>query len=218
VAARRRKRTPFHHGDLRRALLDTVVEIMGREGPAAITLREVAGRIGVTHAAPYRHFTSKEALLAGVAEEGFRLMRDQMLEAMARRGPDPLDRWEELGVSYVLFALKQPCHFRLMYSSELADRARHPALRDAAQASYRLLLDVVVESQKARRVREGDPQKLALTAWAMMHGLEVLLIERQLAGAPLALAQAEAAARFASETLRGGLGPSSAAPPSRRRR
>ncbi len=201
----RKKRSRFHHGDLRRAVLDTVVEIMAREGPDAITLREVARRIGVTHAAPYRHFASKEALLAAVAEEGFRLMRAEILEAMVRRGPDPLERWEELGVAYVLFAARHPCHFRLMYSSTLADRSAHPSLREAAEAAYGLLLDVVVESQAQRRVVEGDPRKLAFTAWAMMHGLAVLLLERQLTGGSVGLEQAEAAAREASRTLRRGL-------------
>ncbi|HZS35804.1 MAG TPA: TetR/AcrR family transcriptional regulator [Polyangia bacterium] len=214
--ARARKKSSFHHGDLRRALLDTVVEIMAREGPQAITLREVAARTGVTHAAPYRHFSSKEKLLAAVAEEGFRLMRAQMLEAMVRRGSDPLERWEELGVSYVLFAVRQPCHFRLMYTAELADRSEHAALRDAAAAAYRLLLDVVIESQERGRVRGGDPKQLAATAWAMMHGLAVLLIDRQLGGGKVALDEAEAAARFASQTLRNGLQPAEARPSRRR--
>jgi AcrR family transcriptional regulator len=223
---RARKKSAFHHGDLRRALLDSVIAIMAADGPQAITLRAVASRAGVTHAAPYRHFSSKEKLLAAVAEEGFTILRAQILAAMARGGADPLQRWEELGVSYVLFALRQPCHFRLMYSAELADRAHHPALRDAATAAYRLLLEVVVESQARGRVRDGDAKQLAATAWAMMHGLAVLLLDRQLGAGPAAaveLQQAEAAARFASQTLRGGLSPNSGVPlrgpatPSRRR-
>jgi len=70
-SALEKKRGRYHHGDLRRALLDAALELLAREGASALTLREVARRAGVTHAAPYRHFTDKQALLAAVAEEGF---------------------------------------------------------------------------------------------------------------------------------------------------
>ncbi len=198
------KKKRFHHGDLRRALLDAVIDLYAKDGPHAVTMRTVAARTGVTHAAPYRHFHSKQEMLAVVAEEGFGRLRAEIVESMATR-EDPLDRWEEIGVAYVRFAARSPCHFRIMYSSDLADRAQFPALRDAAADAFRLLLDVVIESQKAGRVRGGDAVELAVTAWAMMHGLAVLLLERQVTDVGRKLDQAEALARSASRTLREGL-------------
>src|SRR5437879_5248505 len=105
--------------------------ILGKEGPAAITLREVARRAGVTHAAPYRHFEGKEALLAAVAEEGFLQMRRDM-ESAADGPGDALDRLHRYGEAYLRFALKNPAHYRLMYGPEFAHRAAHPALQEAS--------------------------------------------------------------------------------------
>jgi AcrR family transcriptional regulator len=200
------KKKRFHHGDLRRALLQAVVELYAKDGPGGVTMRTVAARTGVTHAAPYRHFASKQEMLAAVAQEGFTILRDEIAAAVATRS-DPLDRWEEIGVSYVKFAVRHPCHFRIMYSAELAGREAFPILRDASSAAFRGLRDVVIASQEAGRVRAGDAVELALTAWAMMHGLAVLLLERQFTDVGRDLDQAEALARAASRTLREGLQP-----------
>src|SRR5262245_40005842 len=85
VSAAGPKKGRYHHGDLRRALLEAALELIRAEGQAVLTLREVARRAGVTHAAPYRHFKNKEALLAAVAEEGFRDMTQRMRDEMERK-------------------------------------------------------------------------------------------------------------------------------------
>src|SRR5262249_52270729 len=107
TAARRstveKKRGRYHHGDLRRALLDAALGMLAREGGTALTLREVARRAGVTHAAPYRHFTDKQALLAAVAEEGFRMLSSEMASS-AREATDPRQALQAIGTSYVRFA------------------------------------------------------------------------------------------------------------------
>src|SRR5262245_23788463 len=104
----------YHHGDLRRALLDAALEILAEGGAAGLTLREVARRAGVTHAAPYRHFEDKAALLAAVAEEGFRAVYAEML-ARSERVKDPVERLYQIGAAYVLFAVTHPAHFRVMF-------------------------------------------------------------------------------------------------------
>src|SRR5690625_2896195 len=102
----------YHHGDLRRALLDAAAGLVQERRNAEASLREIARRAGVSHTAPYRHFESKEALLAAVAEEGFHQFRE-VLEAAAE-GKAPLDALHATGQAYVDFALGHPGYFRVM--------------------------------------------------------------------------------------------------------
>jgi AcrR family transcriptional regulator len=104
-----RLRVPYHHGDLRRALLDTALAAVAEHGPAAVSLRDVARRAGVSHAAPTHHFGDKTGLLTALAAEGWTLLADA-LTATARRDP----RFSELGVAYVMFAVAHPAHFAVM--------------------------------------------------------------------------------------------------------
>jgi len=143
TAASRGKRGRYHHGDLRRALLDAALAVLTEADSRALTLREVARRAGVTHAAPYRHFTDKEALLAAVAEEGFHTLSEAMREAMGRAGDDPVERLEALGVGYVRFALAHPAHFEVMFGPELSWDREVCTLQSAADATFALLLQSV---------------------------------------------------------------------------
>jgi AcrR family transcriptional regulator len=199
------KQGRFHHGNLRQALIDGALQILGKEGAQAITLREVARRAGVTHAAPYRHFEGKEALLAAVAEEGFRVLRTEMEESMRARSGDPLEQLTEFGVAYIRFALKNPAHYRLMYGPEFANRSAHPALQEASRAAFVLLLEVMRLCQAAKVIREGDPVQLALTSWSLVHGLSLLIMDRQLEDAGVGRTQADMAVRMATQMLRDGI-------------
>jgi AcrR family transcriptional regulator len=174
-----RRRRPYHHGNLRAALVDAALELVEREGAEALTLRAVARAAGVSPAAPYRHFTDKRALLAAVAEEGFRLLASA-LRGAGDAGADPRARFRARGLAYVGFATRHPSHFRVMFGRELADRSGYPGLRDAAQAAFDALVDGVRDAQKAGAMREGDPRELGLTAWAAMHGLAMLFLDGRL--------------------------------------
>jgi AcrR family transcriptional regulator len=167
------RRRPYHHGDLRRALVDAALELVGEQGVAPLTLREVARRAGVSHAAPYHHFADRAALLAAVAEEGFRALTAAMLRARDRAGPDPRRRLQEIGVAYVEFATGHPAHFRVMFSGELAgQQADCPGLDEAGASSYGVLLDAL------RACVGGEPgPALAAAAWSIVHGLAVLWID-----------------------------------------
>jgi AcrR family transcriptional regulator len=193
---------PYHHGDLRRALIDSSLEIIATAGARALTLREAARRAGVSHTAPYRHFSRKEALLAAVAEEGFRDLTAAMLERMDKAADDPLRRYQESGIGYVLFAVGHPAHFRVMFGSDLADLAAYPDLQEAGWASYRVLTDAIEACQRAGLVRAVAVQDLALTSWSLVHGLAMLLVDRQLE--PWA-AEAENLARLVTATLHRGV-------------
>lgn len=174
-----KSKAQYHHGDLRHALIEASLALIAEEGFAALTLREVARRAGVTHAAPYRHFADKEALLAAVAEEGFRTMAAQMRERMARE-EQPLERLAACGVAYVLFAVAHRSHFRVMFGPHFARPMKHEGLGTEGGNAFGLLVQSIIQGQQTGVLREGEPLPLALVAWAQVHGLASLLVDGQL--------------------------------------
>jgi AcrR family transcriptional regulator len=159
---------PYHHGDLRRALLDTALEAVGEQGPAAVSLRDVARRAGVSHAAPTHHFRDKTTLLTALAAEGWSLLADALQEA-ATNG----DSFGDLGVAYVVFATSHPAHFAVMRAPGLA-RADDPEL-EAAMGRARAQLESGVQRFEAGSTR--DTATTALAAWSLVHGLAALILE-----------------------------------------
>ena len=164
---------PYHHGDLRRALLDTALEAIAEHGPAAVSLRDVARRAGVSHAAPTHHFRDKAGLLTALATEGWSLLADALVES-AGRG------FGEVGVGYVLFATSHPAHFAVMRAPGLT-RGDDPDLMAAMQRAG-AQLEAGVERFEAGSGRE-DPTT-ALAAWSLVHGLAALLLEGAVAPGP----------------------------------
>ncbi len=170
----RKRKSSYHHGNLRRALIDAGLGLIEQEGAAALSLREAARRAGVSTAAPYRHFRSREALLAAIAEEGFRLLGEELRRAIAAHD-GPARRLGEAGIAYVLFAAAHPCHYNVMFGPELADRAAHPSLEAAAADTSLLLLGAIRDYQEAEWMSSRDPSELQLGAWSGVHGLASLI-------------------------------------------
>lgn len=202
--APRSPKRSYHHGDLRRALLDAAIQILHEDGAHVLTLREVARRVGVTQAAPYHHFADKEALLAALAEEGFVKLYEAMASARDAAEDKPAPRLREMGKGYVAFATQHPAHFRIMFV-RLVDIPRFPSLHLAADRAFTTLLDGIVAAQKACVVRRGNPNELALLAWSTMHGLSMLWIERAAQGPAGPDVSIEALAQSAADMLIRGL-------------
>ena len=161
---------PYHHGDLRNALLEAALVILEREGEAGLGLRDLARAVGVSPAAPYRHFDSRAALLEALAVTGFQRFTAAMARVAAQ---DTLDPLQAMGKTYVLFALHNAALFRLMFSPQLR-RDNRPGLRMAADAAFATLRQVSGGDTRAGRIA-------ALAAWARVHGLAVLLLDGQIA-------------------------------------
>jgi AcrR family transcriptional regulator len=170
---------PYHHGDLRAALIQAGLAILAEEGTQALTLRAAARRAGVSHNAPYRHFADKESLLAAIAEEGFLELAVRLEEARARAGPAARAQLEESGWAYVRFGTAHPDHLRVMFGGLVPDPSTHPGLLVASIRAFDLLVAIIRAGQEAGALIAGEPRQLALTAWAIVHGLALLLSNRQ---------------------------------------
>jgi AcrR family transcriptional regulator len=223
---RPRKKRTYHHGDLRRTLLDVSVAVIDRHGVDALNLRELAVRAGVSSGAPYHHFRDREALLAAIAQEGFAQLAATMIRERDAVTGDPGARLSALGRAYISYATAHRGYFRVMFR---VDPSGSPELRQAKPLSYRLLWEAIEDCQRAGVAPSGDPQSLVLTAWSTVHGLATLWIDGALPGRGLdperqtpmvtaliesmfaSLARQQAAARPGSRTT-------SAAPSTRRRR
>lgn len=175
----------YHHGDLRRALVDAATRLVGRHGAAQVSLRQIAREAGVSHAAPYHHFADREALLAEVARGGFDAL-GEALGSGARDSADagPLGRLQGAGVAYVVFAVENPEVYRLMFGGQLANRSRYPALKTAADGAFGVLLELLGprEAGAGSGAGSGAGNPVALATWSTVHGLASLMIEGLLAG------------------------------------
>jgi len=177
---------PYHHGYLRRALLDAALHVLTEQGLAGLTLRAVARRAGVSEAAPYHHFASKAALVEALVVETLQQLAQALQEAVQASTGTPLDRLVATGVAYVRFALDHRASFQILYRPELrhlssptsdSDGIARSPIDQAGMAAYHVLLDAIVACQQAGEVVPGDPLPLALTAWATVHGLAQLLLD-----------------------------------------
>jgi AcrR family transcriptional regulator len=176
-----KSRETYHHGDLRQALIEEAIALVAEQGASNWSLREVARRIGVSHTAPYRHFTDRDALLAAVAEKGFGQMSQYMVQALETAPSKHSERLQAIGVAYVQYAIAHPSEYEIMFRySRKMDEQKYPDLSEAATKAFMVLVNVIVEGQKEDVFRAGNPQELALVAWSLVHGLSMLLVDGQI--------------------------------------
>src|SRR5687767_9825866 len=153
--AARKPDRPYHHGNLRRGLLDEALATIRTEGVDGLTLREIGARAGVSRTALYRHFADKRALLAVVATEGFRTLREQLVAAWEEGGRGPA-AFEAMGVAYVRFAVANPAHYRVMFGRFVDALPREPELATEGEGAFRALVDAVAALQQEGLLRADD--------------------------------------------------------------
>ena len=165
----KRRPTGHHHGDLRNALLLAALELVGERGPHGFTLAEASRRAGVSVAAPYKHFTDRETLLAELATQGYREQRDRFAVAVGA-DQDPVEQLASFASAYVRFAAEKPALFDITFNAGL-DKSRFPDLAAAGDEVARLLLPVA-----GRLAPSQDAAfDLLLRVAAAAHGLAVFL-------------------------------------------
>jgi AcrR family transcriptional regulator len=163
---------PYHHGDLRNALIERALAIVEQGGDEAVSLRELAAELGVSRAAPYRHFPDRDALMAAVAARGFEDL-NVVYEAALRSPGTPVDHLRETARVYFDFARRRPGLFKLMFESDLLTRKEPPAvLIGPADRSYHLLWELVREVYPAADDKEIKAR--TLTMWSTVYGFLAL--------------------------------------------
>ncbi|WP_405932081.1 TetR/AcrR family transcriptional regulator [Streptomyces sp. NBC_00827] len=161
---------PYHHGDLRRAILNAALDVISADGPSALSLRDLARRAGVSHAAPAHHFKDRTGLLTAIAAEGYELLATTLAQAADLK---------DAGVHYVRFAREHPAHFQVMFTPELL-RANDLELTTARTLAGERLRTAV--SGVPPEGRGTDPRLAGVAAWSLAHGFATLLLSHNLDG------------------------------------
>jgi AcrR family transcriptional regulator len=180
MKVRKAKSSAYHHGDLRATLIALAVKTLKTRSPDTLSLRELAGKAGVSLAAPYRHFKDKQALLAAISQEGFDLKRRYMEAAIVEAKGDALKMYYGCGQAYFKMGRLHPQHFKLMVGSWVTPSEAHPDLMASAAATFAVLLKMITTCQKAGIIGSGDPTHKALNCWAVVNGFTALYAEGRL--------------------------------------
>jgi len=186
---------PYHHGDLRRVLIDAALQLVGEGGADAVSVREAARRAGVSPGAPFRHFPSRGALMSAVAEEAQRRFRAEIEAALAQApAGDALARFRCLGLAYLRWAMRNPFHFEVISSGRLFDHAGAPEVsRDNAE-----LIDVtgqvLAEAHAQGQLRVGDLKQVQIAGRALVYGFARMNIDGHFPRWGVAEAEIETAA------------------------
>lgn len=166
-----------HIEGLRDVLIAEAMRILETDGLEALSLRAVARAAKVSHAAPYRHFADKDALLAAVSARGFLALAAAM-EAAAAGIDDPFRRRSRIGIAYVRYALDHPARYRLMFGPTIAGKRRFPELVEAGERSFRRCRQMMADvAGPAERADEALIERRAIAIWSLVHGLASLLID-----------------------------------------
>jgi AcrR family transcriptional regulator len=164
----------YHHGDLRDALVEAGMRLLEQRHSDQLSLREVAREVGVSATAVYRHFPDKDALMWAIATRGFALLGAMQMQAA--RGQDHLADFTAAGITYVRFALQNPAVFRLMFSC--APRRDLFALEQEEQNEPLRLLRGYIAGIAPPGLSDHARKIASVSAWALVHGLAVLLLDR----------------------------------------
>jgi AcrR family transcriptional regulator len=165
---------PYHHGNLRSALLSCAERTLSEHGAGQLSLRELARQVGVSHAAPRRHFADKQSLLDALAQDGFERLGRELRAAMAAAGSGFNARLLAFAQTYVRFATRHAALLELMFAGKYRPGAAD-SLREAADRAFVAPLALIGEGQAAGEVVPGDPERVAIVAWAALQGLASMI-------------------------------------------
>lgn len=171
----------YHHGNLKREIANKAMQILKEKGTDEINLRELARSIGVSHTALYRHFKSKNDVIAYLAFIGFTQLCKHLDGAEERKClKGRASSLISLGESYIQFVIENPIHYQLMFHPSLANKSAFSDLQNAAKKSFSFLLAAMDDGINNGKYRNEDPRGMAVSAWALVHGLSQLIINKQL--------------------------------------
>lgn len=173
----------YHHGNLRSALLEQAERTIDERGAQALSLRELAREIGVSHAAPRRHFPDRQALLDALAEDGFERLGDELARAVEGAGTAFDARVHALAQAYIAFATRHAALLELMFAGKR--RAGADRVRETADRTFATSLAVIAEAQASGELAAGDPGRVAIVAFATLQGLATMANGGMIESAPV---------------------------------
>ncbi len=196
----------YHHGDLKRVLVDAALELAAEGGPEQVSVREAARRAGVSPAAPFRHFASREALMSAVAEEAQRRFRAEIARAMADApADDPLARFRQLGLAYLRWAMRNPAHFTIISTRAHFDHDGSASVsRDNAEL-IALTGDLLAEAAAMGQLRPLDLATARIAGRALVYGFARMHIDGHFPRWGVAEAEIERTAEAVLDLFVGGL-------------
>ncbi|MBL8100636.1 MAG: TetR/AcrR family transcriptional regulator [Anaerolineales bacterium] len=174
------KSKTYHHGDLKNALIKAGVEILAKEGIGKLSLRKVALKAGVSHTAPYSHFSDKQSLIAAISTEGFQRLSKALDSAIKSHANNPKKQLIKSAQVYTEFALRNKDIFKIMFSSALEKEKEYPAFVEISQKTFIQVVDIVRACQEANIIKSGEADVLAVIIWGQVHGIIALAIEGQI--------------------------------------
>lgn len=177
-------RKNYHHGDLKNALIQAGIKILAEDGVSGLSLRKVARKAGVSHSAPYAHFADKQTLIAAIASDGHKRIYERFTAIRAHYADDPLRQLISGAWTYVEFGLESPDHYKITFSGAIQDEHIHQEFVEYSQRNMQVLRLIVEQCRAADVINSTgiDPELQAVSLWAMLHGLVLLIIQGQMPG------------------------------------
>jgi len=169
----------YHHGDLKRVLLEVAIYLLKKEGYQSLSLRKIAKLAGVSQSAPYRHYNDLEELYADIASEGFKLLTTKLKKVKTRYSKYPLLQFRESGIAYVEFAIKNPDLFQIMYGNQILSHSKYEFLIQSEEEAFLILKNILMECKEQGLIKTIEIEQASMSAWTMVHGLAVLLAGKQ---------------------------------------
>jgi AcrR family transcriptional regulator len=164
---------PYHHGNLRAVLLAEAEHTLRERGAQGLSLRELARAAGVSHGAPRRHFSDRQALLDALAQEGFERLRSQLRAAAESAGSEFHARATATATAYVRFATRDAALLELMFAAKHGGQAQQ--LSEASHSAFAVMLDLIEEGQREGALEAGDPERVGTILFATMQGIAALV-------------------------------------------
>lgn len=195
----------YHHGNLKQALVEAGQQILIKKGINGLSLRETAKAAGVSHTAPYRHFTDKQALLAAIAESGFENLAEALLNTIEQHPDNPEEQLTAATATYVKLAVTRIEMHQLMFGDGFDNDAMSETMLEKKQQAFNALSKIIENGQKKNIFKKAETLELVIAAWSMMHGYTMLLTTGQLSHSVTSLMQIDKLARSVATHLINGL-------------